>query len=280
MKLVFNWHITQRCNYSCHYCFSEWHQCSEIWQTKEIAEKLILEISDSNPDLDFMEFKMPPRLNIAGGEPLLLGRSLVKYLEKAKSGGLETSIITNGSLLKRNIEVVDNLDMMGISIDSLNHESNISIGRSCRGTTLFMEELQETVSNATVRNPSLKLKFNIVVNRFNWDTIVVEKLQEFSPHKIKILRQLPFKDQSGITDDEFLHFMNNNRTLYSNVVVEDNTDMINSYLMIDPAGRFFQNGNPAEYRYSEPIHVVGINSALKQITFDSAVFKSRYKETV
>lgn len=28
---VFNWHVTAKCNYHCHFCYSEWEKMPEIW---------------------------------------------------------------------------------------------------------------------------------------------------------------------------------------------------------------------------------------------------------
>jgi radical S-adenosyl methionine domain-containing protein 2 len=50
--------------------------------------------------------------------------------------------------------------------------------------------------------------------------------------------------------------------------------------MIDPYGRFFQNGNKDKYIYSEPIHDVGLEQALSEIRFDKKKFMSRYDNTL
>lgn len=51
------------------------------------------------------------------------------------------------------------------------------------------------------------------------------------------------------------------------MVAEDNDAMCESYLMIDPAGRFFDNSTGA-YKYSESICDAGIPVALAGINFD------------
>lgn len=276
MQMVFNWHITEKCNFKCHYCFAEWEKNSEIWENEIESLKLISEISHFNNSPTFHGFKKPVRINFAGGEPLVIGRSLLKYLEMTKSAGLETSIITNGSLLKENIEIVDSLDMLGISVDSFDKDENFRIGRNCGKSVLSYETLQEIVHKARERKPDLKIKFNTVVNRYNWHSDVVNKLHELGPYKIKIFRQLPFRDQRGISESQFSHFVTNNSKRSANIVVENNSDMINSYLMIDPAGCFFQNGDPSKYYYSQPIQLVGIDNALSQVRFNDDLFKNRY----
>ncbi len=63
-----------------------------------------------------------------------------------------------------------------------------------------------------------------------------------------------------------------------NVFFEDNSDMTQSYLMIDPMGRFFQNGNNSFYTYSSPIHEIGFENALSSIEFDDNCYINRYKK--
>ncbi|NLB64576.1 MAG: radical SAM protein [Fibrobacter sp.] len=277
MQLVINWHITENCNYKCFFCFSEWKNAKEIWPCSADALQIIKEVSTINTNIGNHKFARPTRLNFAGGEPLVLGNKLVEYIRTAKEMGLETSLITNGFLLKKHIEVADSLDMLGISVDSLDESTNMKIGRNCGSKVLSQGELFEVVKSVQQRNPNIKLKFNSVVNKYNWKSTVAKDLQKLLPNKVKILRQLPFKEEKGISDAEFAHFVCQNTSKdQTNVVVEDNEDMINSYLMIDPAGRFFENGNPQEYFYSDPIHKVGIDTAMKQVKFNPEIFKKRY----
>jgi radical S-adenosyl methionine domain-containing protein 2 len=53
--------------------------------------------------------------------------------------------------------------------------------------------------------------------------------------------------------------------------------MQESYIMVDPQGRFFQNSPcSAGYQYSEPILDVGAEKAFSQVNFDIDKFCSRY----
>ncbi len=59
-----------------------------------------------------------------------------------------------------------------------------------------------------------------------------------------------------------------------NLISENNNTMINSYLMIDPQGRFYQNrGNL--YKFSKKILKVGVLNALNEIEFNFARFIER-----
>lgn len=60
--------------------------------------------------------------------------------------------------------------------------------------------------------------------------------------------------------------------------VEDNNDMVASYIMVDPLGRFFQNGQRlTKYAYSRPIHEVRAEAAFAEIDFHPVGFANRYR---
>jgi radical S-adenosyl methionine domain-containing protein 2 len=50
--------------------------------------------------------------------------------------------------------------------------------------------------------------------------------------------------------------------------------MTGSYVMVDPAGRFFDNTAGAHV-YSRPINEVGVNVALKEVSVDPGKFRLR-----
>jgi radical S-adenosyl methionine domain-containing protein 2 len=282
MQLVYNWHITEKCNYSCHYCFSKWRSSQEIWKDKYLVESLFNTLSKSKHSRNFNEFNFvnkKVRINFAGGEPLVLGNRLEEIISSATiKYGFECSIITNGSLLAKNMEIVSMLSVVGISVDSFSEDTNKRIGRSTnQNKTLDYETLGKMVIDIRQINPDCFIKFNVVVDAFNWNQVIIPKLQTLLPDKIKVFRQLPFGLNNGITDDQFNKFQLINHDRSGNVWYEDNADMTNSYLMIDPSGRFFQNGNPLEYRYSDVIYNVGLDTAFAQTIFNKRAFINRYQ---
>jgi radical S-adenosyl methionine domain-containing protein 2 len=275
-QAVFNLHITQKCNYGCKYCFSQWENAEEIWQENpQNVFRIIDEIADSSKL--FPDFSDKPRLNFAGGEPLILGGKLIEFAKYAFEKGIDVSIITNGSLLVENKNILPYLTIVGISIDSLDGEINRKIGRCCGGKSILRENLENIVKVIQKTNPKIALKFNIVVNEWNWDMKIAPSLLEFSPQKIKILREVPFKNRHGITDKQFNSFVETNGCKNNSCIVTENSDdMINSYLMIDPSGRFFENGHENKYLYSEPIYKVGLEKSLNMIKFHERKFIERY----
>lgn len=284
MQLVYNWHITEQCNYSCYYCFANWNCEKEIWGNDDAVNGILREIADSAQVENLkilMQGDTKPRLNFAGGEPLILGNRLVEIACKAKEiFDIDCSIITNGSLLDKNLAIIPYLTIVGISIDSLNAMLNKKIGRISRsGITITFSYLEDIVGKIRQINPKIKIKFNTVVNKLNWNHSFLQQLQQLNPDKIKVFRQVPYNGQSGITNEQFAVFLEKNTIKSGLRFVENNLEMIHSYLMIDPLGRFFQNGSQIEYKYSDMIHHVGLKRALENIAFDVERYKGRYQQT-
>ncbi|MCG9129774.1 hypothetical protein JT359_19465 [Candidatus Poribacteria bacterium] len=50
--------------------------------------------------------------------------------------------------------------------------------------------------------------------------------------------------------------------------------MTESYAMVDPAGRFFDNSK-GSHTYSEPILKIGIREAIKQVSINYDMFNQR-----
>lgn len=56
---------------------------------------------------------------------------------------------------------------------------------------------------------------------------------------------------------------------------EDNDDMTQSYVMVSPDGKFYQNSEESKYKYSGDILDTGVLTALDQVGFDSHKFERR-----
>lgn len=284
MQLVFNWHITENCNYNCKYCFGKWKAKDEIWKKHSTVHKLFSEIGSIQQGskinhIDNGHIFNKIRINFVGGEPLLLGDKLKQIITIASSKyKFATSIVTNASLLAKHINVTQHIETLGISIDSFSKSTNINIGRcSSSKNSLSEKELLQLIQNVRGINPRINIKTNTVVSPFNWKEKPIEVIRTLAPDKIKIFRQLPFGKAKGISDHMFNSFLSRNKSL-TKTFVEDNSEMIESYLMIDPMGRLFQNSNKtSSYSYSAPIHAVGIQNALSTVNFNIHKYINRYK---
>ncbi|MDE8345747.1 MAG: viperin family antiviral radical SAM protein [Acidocella sp.] len=290
--LVINWHLTEACNYTCRYCYAKWDEAAssrELIRDPEKTEALLAELyrffapgNAGNPLWNIMRWKSA-RLNLAGGEPLLHHRRLPDVISHARALGFEVSLITNASRLT--VEMVaalaPQLEWLGISIDSASARTNLAIGRADRqGSLLDLETLAEALDTARAAHPQLKLKLNTVVNELNSAEDLSPVITRLAPDKWKVLRMLPMvSDALTVSDEEFNGFVARHQHFASILCAEDNQEMRDSYLMVDPCGRFFQNGQQEVgqgYIYSQPISEVGAARAFEDISFDPDRFCARY----
>lgn len=274
-KRVINWHLLQPCQLKCHYCYAEWSkaQLPQLFRDASASQQLISEIASLQTDA-------PIRLSLAGGEPLL-DKKIADKIGYARAAGLEVSLITNGQFLPDRIGQAQlrQLSMLGVSIDNFSLLKNKQIGRVTKyGDAPDYAAIIRYLQDAKKANPALLIKINTVVNRFNFDDDMRADIASIAPDKWKVLRVLPATRRcasQAITAEQFRVFQETHRDV-PNVQFEDNDDMQNSYLMIDPYGRFFFNTAAGEYGYSAPILQAGIRQALKDVNFSYEKFIKRY----
>ncbi|WP_429945589.1 viperin family antiviral radical SAM protein [Bibersteinia trehalosi] len=203
--------------------------------------------------------------------------------KRLKKRGMRLSTITNGSKLDDELNriIADNFDIVGFSIDSLNEMTNIHIGRQKKGKAVNIDKIIQDIIQIRRINPNITLKVNTVVNKFNYFENLEDFIVSIKPTKWKIFQMLPLLERSfplGITSEQFQNFLDNHKKFHNIISAENNDEMTESYLMIDPCGRFFQNQtNGKGYMYSSEILKVGIDSAFNEIEFDIEKFLSRYR---
>jgi len=274
--IVVNWHLLEPCQFACKYCYAEWQKATlpEVYKDALDSEVLIAHLAALHRRFGSV------RLSFAGGEPLL-DKNLPAKIDHALRHRLDVSIITNGGLLTPRFvrENARKISMLGVSIDSLDIETNLKIGRATRaGKLANHRRIIEMLGLAREINPGIRIKINTVVNRFNFDEDLSALIERVRPDKWKVMRVLPAIERSRqekISDAQFAVFRRRHAH-FSCTQFEDNECMENSYLMIDPYGRFFFNKKPVGYGYSEPILKVGIEKALAQTDFDEQKFVKRY----
>ncbi|MBU1565362.1 MAG: viperin family antiviral radical SAM protein [Proteobacteria bacterium] len=278
--IVVNFHITQKCNYCCQHCFARFEDnscASSIFRSPESTVMLM--------QIVFNHFREQGvktiRMNFAGGEPLL-EKNLSNYINRASQIGFEVSLITNGSLLTPVFlkECGRNIAKLGLSIDSFQRDTNCAIGRCTpHGQVLNFTQYQHRISQYRHERSNGRVKINTVVNSMNKEEILSDDIIRLHPDEWKVFKVLPV--HSGIdliSEADFLNFCNQNSRARNLMRAETNEEMTESYLMIDPSGRFFQNSehSHAGYKYSEDILKIGVSRALSQVHFDAEKFRNRY----
>ena len=128
------------------------------------------------------------------------------------------------------------------------------------------------------------MKINTVVTSVTWQEDFTPFIRLAKPERWKLLQALAIRGQNdayiadfAITVAQFEACIQRNRFVEQDgisVVPENNEAMTESYAMVDPAGRFFDNAQ-GSYKYSEPILTVGIEKVLKQVSISPERFSQR-----
>lgn len=286
-ELVVNWHITEACNYHCNYCFAKWDkQKNELMNDEDSVSKLMDEIQKLPSILNgkyLTEFESI-RLNLVGGETFLNIRKVTRIIHQAKQRKFSLSAITNGSRLNNDLVtlIADDFNSIGFSVDSLDSPTNIKIGRTEKSGVMDTDKILRDISLIKELNPSIDIKINTVVSSLNQSEDLSAFIDQAAPNKWKVFKVLPvITRENEVSQDDFIEFLERHSKFENIISSEDNDEMTDSYLMIDPIGRFFQNSILGSgYSYSTPIVNTGIEEALNEINFDPEKFHGRYKTSL
>ena len=273
-----NFHLWQPCNMRCRFCFATFQDAGQNALPKgHLPREDCLAVVDALATAGF------DKINFAGGEPTLCPW-LPDLIQRAKKLGLTTSVVTNGSCVTAEwLDLVDScLDWAAVSIDTVDPEKLKRLGRTTRTGPLSEADYLRIMDMLKQRD--IRLKINTVVTRSNYDEHLAGFIANARPERWKLLQVLPVRGQNDglvdnlvITHEEFAHYVARNRyveTLGIMVVPESNDLMTGSYVMVDPAGRFFDNV-AGTHVYSRPIMQVGVDAALKEVSIDPDKFRLR-----
>ena len=233
--MTINLHFIDYCNYDCKHCFVN-------KEKKELDFETIIVIVNKIYDYS-IKCNKKIRINLAGGEPLL-SKNIQKIIDYIHDKGLEVSMITNGSLLTEDfiIRNKDKLSMIGISIDSLEHDTNITIGRESCKKTIEIEKIKSLCK--CIKATKMMLKINICISKLNYSENLCSFMDSIKPNKIKILRVLIDHNDSlkeiALLDNEWNKVIKKYEEL-PNVIFEDNDYMKESYIIIDSKGNLSKN---------------------------------------
>lgn len=273
-KNVINFHLTNSCNYKCTYCFGKFPEKRDLSLEKACA------VID-NINRYFKRNKIADgRINLAGGEPLLYPY-LDELIDCIHAYGIKVSVITNGSLLdeKRIASWKGKVDCIGLSLDSALPDTNLSIGRCCKGRALTIKQAVR-ITQAIHRN-GIKLKINTVVSKLNASENMKEFYKRLKPDRLKFLQVSVVEGINGgaqkfaVSKKEFDSFCRRHKNCCTNTVREYCDDMENSYLMINPQGEF-QLNDSGEYRTFGNCLEEELFEIIKRVPIDENKFNSRY----
>ncbi|KAJ6647669.1 Radical S-adenosyl methionine domain-containing protein 2 [Pseudolycoriella hygida] len=267
-----NYHFTRKCNYSCGFCF-------HTAKTSYVAP-----MGDIRPALRILKEKGMKKINLSGGEPFLypeLLGEICKYCKKDLK--LESvSIVTNGSKVKESFfrKYGKFVDIIAVSVDSFNEETNIKIGR---GAGNHLRQLN--LVSKWCESYNIKFKLNTVVNRFNHSEDMSQNIAVLNSFRWKCFQVLPVDTENIggtairncseflISNEEFRQFCKRHQHL-SCFVPESNILMKSSYIILDEYLRFLSKGNV--YKESTSILLArDVDSLLQSTDFEHNMFVER-----
>ena len=265
-----NFHLIKTCNEQCEYCFATFNdrliqKQLKLDQVKQILSQLYMAGTK--------------KITFVGGEPTLF-ENLDSAIIHAKQLGMITCLVTNGALLERLLEDCGKyLNWVAFSIDSIHEDVQQKLGRGKGNYIKKSIHLAEMCHKL-----GIKIKLNTVITDWNYTEDFSQMIKAIRPKRWKIFQALPIKGQNDgkiekllVSSEKFQTFCMNNKHLENDklqIIFEDNDAMTESYVMIDPDGRFFSNVE-GMYVYSSPILQVGVSKAFSEIKFSMDKFEKR-----
>ncbi|KAF6721835.1 Radical S-adenosyl methionine domain-containing protein 2 [Oryzias melastigma] len=271
-----NYHFTRKCNYKCGFCFHT------------AKTSFVLPLEEAKRGLKLLKEDGMEKINFSGGEPFLheRGEFLGKMVQYSKVDLQlpSVSIVSNGSMIKEKWfqKYGDYLDILAISCDSFNEETNQLIGRT-QGRKSHLDSLYKIRS--WCQQYKVAFKINSVINTFNIDEDMTDQIQQLDPVRWKVFQCLLIDGENAgetalreaekfvISDQQFQEFLGRHSGV-SCLVPESNEKMRNSYLILDEYMRFLDCRDGSKHP-SRSILDVGVKEAICFSGFDEKMFFQR-----
>ncbi|CAE6469507.1 unnamed protein product [Rhizoctonia solani] len=272
-----NWFPNRRCNYECSFCF---HTSKNTF---------ILPLDQAKEGLRALVDAGMRKLNISGGEPFLNPTYIGEVFKFCKEElGLEsTSVVNNGSKVTEKWldQYGQYLDIMAISCDTFDVETDLKHGRAENGKPSHIRRVFEVVQWCKERG--IRVKLNSVITKHNFDEDMNDSIRELAPFRWKVFQVLLLDGENNGTDngalrdarnllitaDQFQAFLTRHKEQEC-LVPEDNDSMRDSYLNLDEEMRFLDCSLGGKTP-GRSILDVGVALALQDAGFDNKAFIER-----
>lgn len=220
------WNITTKCNQNCRYC----HRFLKINELTYEENLQILKnlMEDGITDITW-----------TGGEALMY-KEITSLIKKSFEYGIKNKLITNGKILcNSDMDILNYLDSLTLSIDSTEENTNDKLGR---GKNHF-ENIKYILNYIEENNIKIKVRINTVVCKLNLEDILKLTLflNKYHIHTWRIFRFMPLRETAienrkefEISDQqfEFVKRQCNCKTNIKIVEYRDVRDMEEKYILL------------------------------------------------
>ena len=161
--------VTRNCNYNCYFCHGEG------------VDKGTNEVFDSS-DYEFLANFCKRKygwntVTLTGGEPLIRN-DISEIIDALSRNGLKTTIVSNGELIDRRMDIFKNIERLNVSIHSIDIRINMTV---VRGQNSSINDLKEVINLAKKINASIK-----IIELFTEDKEKIVPLYEIKQNLIKL----------------------------------------------------------------------------------------------
>lgn len=195
------WMVTNRCNLRCTYCVLE-NAPHQLKQELDINGKKEL-ITHLYHNLGFR------RLTLSGGEILIIGKhpptdfiELLRHIRTFRSPdptkNLEIEMYTNGAYLDEKVanEMKGVVDLVAVTIDSVNDQFLSTIGRNYKGHKKYYEHIVQVCGLLCKKGMKLKLH-----------SVISQKNHSFLPDEVVSILNGIEKESGQVSSWKFYQYM-------------------------------------------------------------------------
>lgn len=159
IPFIISWHLVNRCNRRCKYCFRWDVPCKEL-----TTQQVISIINDFE--------KIGTRVIIFSGGESLLRDDIGEIINYCRSKNIFTGLTSNGSLVSLKINEIKNLNILKLSLDGPKEINDFLRGDGSYDDVMTAVEFG--------KKHGLKIKFNTTLSKYNLSCIdfILQKAKE------------------------------------------------------------------------------------------------------